>query len=69
VKNAHSQPEELLSLQSLARHLDIPYVRAIEFRAKGHLTHDFFTKHFLLFRKSRLPELAKALKPASRSVR
>jgi hypothetical protein len=51
------KPEELLSLSTLSRRLDIPYVRAVELRANGVLIPDFVAKQQFLFRPSRLPEL------------
>jgi hypothetical protein len=54
-----SKPEELMSLQTLSRKLDLPYPTAIDLRAKGVLNPDFIARQQFLFRKSRVPELRK----------
>ena len=55
------KPGELISLQTLSRRLDIPYVRAVELRAKGIINPDFVAKQQFLFRPSRLGELKRLI--------
>ena len=55
------KPEELISLQTLSRRLDIPYLRALELRTKGIFNPDFVAKQQFLFRPSRIGELKRLI--------
>lgn len=55
--SAKSHPEELLTLNSLSRKLDITYTRALMLMHRGLLKSDFTASGLHLFRKSRLPEV------------
>jgi hypothetical protein len=57
-----TKPRELLTLQSLAIRLGIPYSKAIELRRAGKLPEDYRVKHFHLFNPDRVPSLTKLIR-------
>ena len=55
--SAKSHPEDLFTLNSLSRRLDITYARALNLLHRGTLESDFTASGLHLFRKDRLPEI------------
>lgn len=62
--NLEILPEELFSLSSLSRKLDIPYSRALQLMEGKTLAPDFTDNRNFFFRPSRLPEIKAAVEAA-----
>ena len=60
--NATPKPEELLSLSTLSRKLDISYPYALNLFERGLLPPDFVAKKIFLYRPQRLPQLAELIR-------
>jgi hypothetical protein len=56
-----STPKELITLQSLSKRLGIKVPIARELRRQGKLQPDFFMRHFLLYKTTRIPALIRQL--------
>jgi hypothetical protein len=55
------EPEKLISLNQLCRHLDISYAKALQFYRDGTIHADFTAERNFFFRPARLAELRKAV--------
>lgn len=64
--NALPATEELLSLNTLARKLDISYPHALDLLSENVLTPDFTANRIFLFRPARVPELLKSIQRRNR---